>query len=62
MTSEVIISADSHVFEPIDLWEKRIDKRFRDRGPRYVANWRKLVCTNASRLYGFEVTAAASPA
>lgn len=31
-----IISADSHVTEPMDLWETRIDKRFRDRAPRYV--------------------------
>jgi hypothetical protein len=35
---EVIISADSHVFEPVDLWEKRIDRRFRDRGPRFGPN------------------------
>jgi len=39
MTSETILSADSHVFEPIDLWEKRIDKRFRERGPKYVQNY-----------------------
>lgn len=31
-----IVSADSHVTEPVDLWETRIDRRFRDHAPRYV--------------------------
>ena len=31
-----LISADSHVTEPPDLWETRIDKAFRDRAPRYA--------------------------
>ena len=39
MAADVIISADSHVFEPIDLWEKRLDKRFRERGPRYIRDY-----------------------
>ncbi len=39
MAADIIISADSHVFEPIDLWEKRIDKRFRERGPRYIRDY-----------------------
>ncbi len=30
----VIISSDSHVFEPPDLWQTRIDAPFRDRAPR----------------------------
>jgi predicted TIM-barrel fold metal-dependent hydrolase len=30
----LILSSDSHVFEPPDLWTTRIDARFRDRGPR----------------------------
>jgi predicted TIM-barrel fold metal-dependent hydrolase len=29
-----VLSSDSHVFEPPDLWRTRIDKAFRDRGPR----------------------------
>ena len=29
-----LISADSHVVEPADLWTTRIDARFRDRAPR----------------------------
>ena len=29
-----VLSSDSHVFEPPDLWQTRIDKAFRDRAPR----------------------------
>ena len=28
---EVRISADSHVTEPLDLWQQRMPERFRDR-------------------------------
>jgi predicted TIM-barrel fold metal-dependent hydrolase len=31
---ELILSSDSHVFEPPDLWTKRIDAPFRHRAPR----------------------------
>ena len=34
MAPAVILSSDSHVFEPPDLWMKRIDAAFRDRAPR----------------------------
>src|SRR5258706_13667745 len=34
MADELIISSDSHVFEPPDLWTTRIDARFRARAPR----------------------------
>jgi len=30
----LILSSDSHVFEPPDLWSTRIDRAFRDRAPR----------------------------
>jgi predicted TIM-barrel fold metal-dependent hydrolase len=30
----LILSSDSHVFEPPDLWHTRIDRAFRDRAPR----------------------------
>jgi predicted TIM-barrel fold metal-dependent hydrolase len=30
----LILSSDSHVFEPPDLWQRRIDRAFRDRAPR----------------------------
>src|SRR3989475_9960497 len=33
-----LISADSHVNEPGDLWVERIDKQFRERAPRVVEN------------------------
>ena len=36
MPENTIISADSHVFEPVDLWEKRLDRKFRENGPRFV--------------------------
>lgn len=32
--TDMYVSADSHVVEPADLWQKRMDKRFRDRAPR----------------------------
>jgi uncharacterized protein len=31
-----VISADSHVIEPPDLWQERVETRFRDRAPRLV--------------------------
>ena len=34
MTQEYILSSDSHVFEPPNLWTARIDRAFRDRAPR----------------------------
>jgi predicted TIM-barrel fold metal-dependent hydrolase len=34
MLPALILSSDSHVFEPPDLWATRIDKAFRDRAPR----------------------------
>ena len=39
MAAETIISADSHVFEPINLWQERLDKKYRERGPRFVPNY-----------------------
>ena len=36
MAIDKLISADSHIVEPPDLWEKRIDPKFRDRAPRLV--------------------------
>lgn len=34
---EVIISADSHVMEPHDLWETRLPAEFREKAPRFPA-------------------------
>ena len=36
MASYRIISSDSHVFEPPDLWTSRVDPKFRDRAPNLV--------------------------
>ena len=36
MTSALVLSSDSHVFEPPDLWTTRIDAAFRDRAPRIL--------------------------
>src|SRR5262245_34798229 len=32
----LVLSSDSHIFEPPDLWTRRIDAAFRDRAPRMV--------------------------
>ena len=32
----LVLSSDSHVFEPPDLWQTRIDAAFRDRAPEVV--------------------------
>ena len=36
-----VISADSHMTEPPDLWTTRLDQPFRDRAPRVVENTEK---------------------
>jgi hypothetical protein len=36
MPDELIISADSHMTEPPNLWVERIDTPFRERAPRVV--------------------------
>ena len=33
-----VISADSHMMEPAELWVGRLDRKFRDRAPRVVKN------------------------
>jgi predicted TIM-barrel fold metal-dependent hydrolase len=33
-----LVSADSHVAEPADLWTTRLDRQFRDRAPHLVSN------------------------
>src|SRR6266446_2414806 len=36
MSTYKLISSDSHIIEPSDLWEKRINPKFKDRAPRLV--------------------------
>ena len=38
MAGHGVISADSHVTEPMDLWQERLDARFRDRAPSVIEN------------------------
>ena len=38
MAEQRLISADSHVNEPADLWVDRVEKEFRDRAPHVVEN------------------------
>jgi predicted TIM-barrel fold metal-dependent hydrolase len=54
MAKEIVISSDSHVFEPPDLWAKRIDLRFRDRAPhiRRVGDKDDLMVEGDQRLAG----------
>ena len=34
-----VISADSHVIEPPDLWQDRVEARFRDRALALCTRW-----------------------
>ena len=36
MGSYRVISSDSHIFEPSDLWTSRVEPQFRDRAPYVV--------------------------
>jgi predicted TIM-barrel fold metal-dependent hydrolase len=36
MSTYTLISSDSHIIEPADLWETRLDRQFRERGPQLV--------------------------
>src|SRR5712691_5448993 len=36
MALYTLISSDSHIIEPADLWEQRIDRAFKERAPRLV--------------------------
>ncbi len=36
MAIQRVISADSHMTEPGDLWVKRLDRKYRDHAPRVI--------------------------
>lgn len=38
MAAAKVVSADSHVLEPPDLWVSRIEKSYREQAPRFIAN------------------------
>ena len=48
MTELRVVSADSHVSEPIDLWRERLDRRYRDRAPHAIPNPNGM---NSGRLH-----------
>lgn len=54
MAGDLIISSDSHVFEPPDLWTARIDARYKDRAPRLqrVGDADHLVVEDAQTIAG----------
>ncbi len=31
-----IISSDDHVMEPVDLWQDRVDRKFKQRAPQVI--------------------------
>ena len=37
MSDSRLISADSHFVEPPTMWAERLDRRFRDRAPRWIS-------------------------
>src|SRR5215213_4400679 len=45
-----VISSDSHVVEPHDLWQKRVEAKYKDRAPKLVreADTDRLVCAEAA--------------
>jgi hypothetical protein len=38
MAMQQVISADSHLTEPGDLWLERLDRKYRDNAPRVIKN------------------------
>src|SRR5712692_6160840 len=38
LANQLLISGDSHMSEPADLWEKNLPAKFRDRAPRMPAS------------------------
>ena len=38
MRGHGVVSADSHMMEPANLWQERLDRRFRDRAPKVIEN------------------------
>ena len=46
-----VISADSHVVEPADLWETRMDRKYRDRAPRIKTERKRAMGDLGARLH-----------
>ena len=41
MATTRVISADSHMMEPANLWTERLDHKFADRAPKVIQNTKK---------------------
>ena len=54
LNQPLVISSDSHVFEPPDLWTNRIDRRFKDRAPHMerVGDADQLIIEGGQQLAG----------
>jgi len=51
MAAERIVSADSHVVEPADVWTARIEPRFADRAPPVIRKEGRGERLSACRLH-----------
>ncbi len=62
MVPALILSSDSHVFEPPDLWTTRIGAAFRDRAPRMqrIDDADQLV-VEADQAFDSQIPAIGSP-
>ena len=57
MTQQRVLSADSHVVEPADVWTARMDTRYRDRAPHIVKEANGItgdffVCEGSTTILG----------
>ena len=52
-----IVSADSHLLEPGDLWEKRLDRKYRENSPRVAPNDKGILLFSAPGVRPFPVAA-----
>jgi predicted TIM-barrel fold metal-dependent hydrolase len=50
-----IVSADSHVMEPGDLWEKRLDRKYRDNSPKVGLTDKGVLLFSAPGVRSFPV-------
>lgn len=55
-----ILDSDQHMSEPVDLWVRRVDKRFRDRAPAPVENYKGQ--PGVSLVFGEEALKVRGPA
>ena len=54
VTKRSLISADNHVFEPVTLWQERLARGFRERGPRVEQRGEWIVMAIEKLSVGFQ--------